>query len=475
MPEPPPRLPLTAYLRVSKRGDRDDGRFRSPQEQEERARQHAEAQGYAVGEVVADIDVSGAVHPRDRPGMSRVLEDVRAGRSGGIVAYSIDRLSRDPNHGDELVREVTAAGGIVAAPDMPADITSPTGEFQFGILLQVARLYRRTSGERFAAAADAAVRRGIPRGRVPFGYQQLPDRTIAPDPELVPLVRAIFEGRIQGDGWGTLAMRLSTETGHPWSRRGVAHVVGNPLYRTGRLTSGGVVSEVEAGAIVEDATWYAAQTPRRVRDGRTDRALSLLAGILRCGSCGRSLMFWRASSKQPGVAPRYRCNYPHCPDRVTVHAPTVEDLVVREAFAQDLRLVAKPQESPDLEPLEEALAAAERRWEQVQMPAAMDALGTDWVANVQARRGERDAAAAALGAARAEAGVPVDGGRAVVLGHVFDDLEPAQQRAALGWVFREVRVAKVPRLQPPALTFVVHATRPWGSLEYRPTGIESLA
>lgn len=463
--------PLTAYVRVSRRGDREDGRFRSPQEQEERARQHAEAQGYAVGEVVSDIDVSGAVHPQDRPGMARVLEEIRLGRSGGIVAYSLDRLSRDPGHGDWLVREVTGAGGVLATPDMPADITSPTGEFQFGILLQVARLYRRTAGERFTAAAEAAVRRGIPHGPVPFGYRQLPDRTIEPDPVTAPLVRAVFERRIRGDGWGAIGTWLSEQTGRSWSRRGVSHLIARDLYRTGRLSLGSVVSERNSGALVEEATWHAAQSPRAVRDGRTHQAKSLLAGLIRCGSCGRVLSHWRPTPSQKGRARRYRCVGLDCKDRVSVHGPAAEDMVVEEAFAVDLRLIARPQETVDLEPLEEALVKAERQYARMQEPEAMDALGDDWAVTARKFREARDEAAQALGEARAEAGIASAGGTVLRLGHIWDDLAPDQQREALRWTFESVRVQKVPRGQPPSLEFIVRASRPFGTLAYRPPDI----
>src|SRR4051794_1043550 len=117
--------PLICYVRVSRKGDREDAKFHSPKEQEERARAFARDREYAVGETVEDIDVSGGTHPEDRPGMARALDEIRAGRAGGLVAYSLDRLSRDPTHGDWLVREVTSHGGVVLAPDIPEDLSTP--------------------------------------------------------------------------------------------------------------------------------------------------------------------------------------------------------------------------------------------------------------------------------------------------------------------------------------------------------------
>lgn len=208
--------PLICYVRVSRKGDREDDRFHSPREQAERARSHAGSKGLAVGEVVEDIDVSGATQPRERPGMSYALEAIKSGKAGGLVAFSLDRVSRDPNHGDWLVREVTQAGGVITTADMPEDITSPTGEFTFGMLLAVARVYRRTAGARFQSAKERATRAGIAAGSVPLGYRKRPDRTLEPDPETAPLVVSLFEARAAGGSWTTLAQMLADGTGRTW-------------------------------------------------------------------------------------------------------------------------------------------------------------------------------------------------------------------------------------------------------------------
>jgi hypothetical protein len=146
-------------------------------------------------------------------------------------------------------------------------------------------------------------------------------------------------------------------------------------------------------------------------------------------------------------------------------------MVVERAFAEDLRLIAQPTETVDLTPLEEALTHAERRFEQVQSPEAMDALGDAWAATAKARRQERDDAARALGEARAESGVEPSGGTILRLGHIWDDLDPQQQREALHWTFERVTIRKVPRGQPPSLEYTVRATRPFGTLEMRPPEI----
>jgi site-specific DNA recombinase len=465
--------PLIAYVRVSRQGDREDGRFHSPTEQDERARAFAASKDLAVGATVQDIDVSGGVHPRDRPGMAHALEEIRAGRAGGLVAFTLDRLSRDPNHGDWLVREVTSHGGIVTTPDMPDSIDTPTGEFTFGMLLGVARLYRRTAAERLMSAKERATRSGILVSKhVPLGYTRDEQRRMVLDPETAPIVSELFERRIAGVSWQELTRFLDDRTDRTWSRSAVRHMLASPIYRTGRIEANGIVSEFEAGAIVDDGTWFAAQRPKSVSDGRTRKGKWLLSGLLRCDSCGRALTPWRPA-KGRGKARRYRCVQAGCEERVSVAAEAVEERVTAEAFAADLKLIARQPEAVDLTALEESLAMAESRLDQMLAPEAQDALGDAWPATAKQRREERDEAARVLGEARADAGVAGNGGKVLRLGHVWDDLDPIQQREALRWVFAEVRAAKVPAGQPPSLTFVQRATRPWGTLEFRPPEIET--
>ncbi len=471
---PPSGLPLIVYVRVSKRNE-EEGRQRSPEDQVSRATKFATDNGFPVGRTIQDLGVSGAIHPLERAGMAETLQEIEGGRAGGVVAFDMSRLSREPSHLEWLAAWMTKRDASMLWYGMPADPHSPIGELHIGLLAQIDRYQRRQSGERFKMAAEAAVLRGIPRGPVPTGYRQVEDRTIEPDPETAPLVREVYERRIRGEGWGKIALWLSEQTGRKWSRRGLSHMVANPLYRTGRLSSGGITSEVDSGVVVDEASWHAAQSPKLVRDGRTTRATCLLAGLLRCKGCGRVLIHWWPSkgvTRDSLRGRRYRCVGLDCPSKASVHGPIVEDLVVREAFAVDMKLIAQPQEAPDLAPLEEALTKSERRFAQSQTPEAMDALGEAWAATVKARRQERDEDAAALGAARTEAGVSSEGGQVLRLGHIWDDLTPDQQREALHWTFQEVQAAKVPRGHKPALTFVTHATRPYGSIEFRPPDIQ---
>jgi DNA invertase Pin-like site-specific DNA recombinase len=437
-------IPIGIYVRVSAKGDREDERFHSPREQAERAIALASAKGYVPGPVFQDINVSGGTAPQDRPQMARLLAAIDAGELAGIAAFSLDRLSREPAHGDALVKRVTKAGGVLLTPDIPDALDSPTGEFTFGMLLQVAKLYRSQARARFASAKERAILKGIPVGDTPLGYRLRPDRVMEVDPAEAAVVHRLYEMRSRGAGSTALAEvvdeylagteRPDRQGRKPYTPEGMRALIRNRLYATGRLTYGEFVSEVEAGAIVDEPLWHAAQaptpTPRRPRtEGRW-----LLTGLLRCAGCGSNLKPSTTRSYR-----NYRCANRLCASKACVSASRIEAWAVHWTLAVEHELVARS-ETPDLSALQEELAIAERRLAQVMADGAADDLGELWAPEVRRRREARDAAATALGEAQAAAGLA--SALEFQIGDVWDDLGPLDRRAAIQLFWKEIRVGR---------------------------------
>lgn len=441
--------PIGIYVRVSRKGDREDDRFHSPKEQAERATSLVRAKGFTAGPVFEDIDVSGATAPAERPAMGALLDEIKAGRLGGIAAFSLDRLSREPAHGDALVRQVTKDGGVILTPDIPDAIDSPTGEFTFGMLLQVAKLYRSQAGARFQSAKERAIKAGIPVGSVPVGYRARPDRTIEPDPETAPVVRELYELRAKGTGYTPLVELLDAATGRKWSRQAVARILRNRIYATGRLEYGELVSDVATEPLVDEPLWHAVQAVETLPRASRSEGAWLLTGLVKCAACGNAMAPWAGAKRRrrdprrgkmdwvEQKAPRrYRCVNRACPDRASVDAPRLERYVVLRSMALGDELATRA-EAPDLGALETDVATAEKRLGQVMAPEARDALGELWAADVKARREERDAALARLGEARQAAGV---GGRELRLGEEWERLSAEDRRAAMALYWKAIRV-----------------------------------
>lgn len=401
-----PRRPIGLYVRVSSRAGRDDERFHSPREQEDRARGLCHARGLEPGPVYADIDVSGATPPRDRPGMARLMEAIEAGDLGGVAAYSLDRLSREPSHGDDLVRAITQSGGVILTPDIPDALDTPTGEFTFGMLLQVAKLYRSQAGARFDTAKAGAIARGIPvTNRDAVGYRRGDDRRYHPHPDEAPHVRQVFELRARGAGPTECAEYLeahgvtTSQGSTTWTRAAIQSLIRSRTY-LGEIRSGPHVNPAAHEPLVDEPLWLAAQRPTPAPHRRPSRGGYLLSGILRCAAC-RYTMQGTTTSRGKRI---YRCTRRHstglCPSPARVGADDVEARVTHE-LRSGTRILHDVGDAPDTTHLEDALRTAQARLDQVMTDEARDALGDMWAPDVKARREARDDAARALGEARA--------------------------------------------------------------------------
>lgn len=172
---------------------------------------------------------------------------------------------------------------------------------------------------------------------------------------------------------------------------------------------GDLTSDFKAGAIVDLATWTAAQRPKWTRDERSASGKLLLTGLLKCATCGNRLRPWNPSAKEraKGTKTRYRCTNERCSDRPTIQTPLADELVTLAAFDRSTRW--KTQESPEsaLSPLVDALALAQSRLDQALLPEVQDAAGDAWASMVKERRLQVEVAATALGQARSQAGLGV--------------------------------------------------------------------
>ena len=99
------QLRTIVYSRVSTDAQERDGT--SLDTQERASQEYVEANGWTLVESIRD-SVSGS--SLDRPGIERLRFLLRQGSVDMIVAYAVDRLSRNQNHIGVLFDEVEQAG-----------------------------------------------------------------------------------------------------------------------------------------------------------------------------------------------------------------------------------------------------------------------------------------------------------------------------------------------------------------------------
>jgi len=133
------------YLRVST--DPQESRNQLPG-----CRQLAAARGLDVVEIYADEGVSGDA--RKRPALERALLDAHAGRFQVLVAWSVDRLSRDGATGLlKLLERLDAAGvAFITAQEPYLDSAGPFRDVVLALLGTFARMEKARLLERLRAA-----------------------------------------------------------------------------------------------------------------------------------------------------------------------------------------------------------------------------------------------------------------------------------------------------------------------------------
>ena len=355
----------------------------------------AEREGVELAPEIVERGVSGSKSWRERE-LGKAVEACERGRAAGIVVAWQDRLSRENGLATAEVWQALERAGVrfVAVGD---GIDTATGDHEllFSIKAAIARDQWKRYRTNWLNARRNAIERGVhPSTYVAVGYRrnQVEPRVTGAaragmsreerwaDPvvgQLVPSeqaehVRALFALRGAGGSWSECAQlmesrRVPNRKGEPfWLLSAVQAIIRNPVYRgeaylrSQGKQAGDFVNPDAHEPIVDALLWRKAQPqqgkPRRSSEG------ALLAGILRCASCGRKLS---PSGHYYRCRPRMVTG-PACPAPASVPTVEVEALVTRGFFDWLAYRPVAPA-PPDLAPFEQAVALAkadEAKWKE---------------------------------------------------------------------------------------------------------------
>jgi site-specific DNA recombinase len=288
-------------------------------------RESAARFGYQVLEEIVDEGISGAT--MDRPGLQRMRALVRERAAEVVLAYDVDRISRELVHLLILKPEIERHARLEFVLAKFED--SPTGRMFFGIRGVIAQYDREHLLERTLRGRREKARAGhIVGGRIPYGYSYLGRAAgergrYVINQEQAEVVRQIFDWAGQGASIREIARRLNASGTAPsraerWGKSSVARILASELYaglaHYNRRKRDGTVLRMRpesdwialaVPAIVDRASWLRVaarlQENRRMQIGRPSRRY-LLRGLLYC-ACGKRM------SGEPGHgSPAYRCS-----------------------------------------------------------------------------------------------------------------------------------------------------------------------
>ena len=290
-------LPCAIYTRKSSEEGLEQG-FNSLDAQREACEAFIlsqKAQGWKATGVYDDGGYSGG--NVERPGLQRLLADIKAKRVRVIVVYKVDRLTRSLADFAKLVELFDAHGVSFVSVTQQFNTTSSMGRLTLNVLLSFAQFEREVTGERIRDKIAASKRKGMWMGGfAPLGYVPH-ERTLAIDEPQAIRVREIFQryldlgsvwtlqAELQKRGWTTpVRQGRRPGGGRPFSRGHLYRILANPIY-IGRIAHKGQSHPGLHQPIIDFDVWHRVQAQlarnAQVASERSTAAEpSLLAGLV---------------------------------------------------------------------------------------------------------------------------------------------------------------------------------------------------
>lgn len=306
-----------AYIRVST----DDQVEYSPDSQLKLLRDYAKKNDYILPDefIFQDDGISGR-KAKNRPQFMKMIATAKTKPKpfDVILVWKFSRFARNREDSVVFKSMLRKQCGIDVI-----SISEPIGEDKTAILMEA---FFEAMDEYYSVNLSEEVKRGMlekaSRGEIvtppSFGYT-VENGTYVPHPDEAPVVRRIFESYLAGTGLRRIALSLAadgirTKRGNLPDNRFVDYILSNPVY-IGKIrwSKGGrnskdryrdpasaenvLIIDGKHEPIIDPATWNAVQekiaaTKKAYRRyQRTEEpAVFMLKGLVRCGSCGATLV-----------------------------------------------------------------------------------------------------------------------------------------------------------------------------------------
>ena len=306
------------YIRVSTTEQAEEGC--SVGEQEARLRSYCSAMGFTINAVHVDPGYSGAT--LDRPGISQVIKDVRAGYVKKVIVWKLDRLSRSQKDVLILLEDVFLENGCNFISIMESfDTSTPFGRCMVGILAAFAQMERENIKIRTMMGKQACLKEGrYFSGRAPIGYQY----EMQTNGKLALIVDAYTSKAVQdmyrlyaaGKSVSAVAKHTKETYGlypsidnHAAAGQ-ISRVMRNPVYM-GKVRMKEEWYDGKHEPLVDADIWNRVNERLSQNQQAFKRSYGnsdgLLCGILFCGDCGARMSIRSWKKKSGGKVRKYIC------------------------------------------------------------------------------------------------------------------------------------------------------------------------
>lgn len=166
-------MKVIGYVRVSTEEQSAEGVSLAAQE----AKIRAYAALYDLDLIEVIIDAGQSAKSLKRPGLTRALGLLKAGKAGGMVIAKLDRLSRNVSDFNSLIEGYFGekAGKQLMSVADSIDTRTAAGRLVLNVLMSVSQWEREAIGERTKDALAYKKSMGERVGKVPFGFDLASD------------------------------------------------------------------------------------------------------------------------------------------------------------------------------------------------------------------------------------------------------------------------------------------------------------
>ena len=333
------------YCRLSKDDDLQ-GESASIANQRDMLEQYCEKQGWEVVAVYQDDGFTGL--NMERPDLKRMLKAIERRQINLVITKDLSRLGRNYLQTGYLIEDFFPRNGVryIAMNDGIDTMRENNDIAPFKNILN--EMYSKDISKKVHSSYLLKAQKGEFTGCVaPFGYRKDPDNKnhLLVDEETAPIVRQLFAWALEGHGPNFIRRRLEEQkmpcptwwnrqrglrnTFTKWEKQDpekgryiwdftvIKDILTNPVY-TGAIASqkkeyrfkigtigekkpeDWIVVEGQHQPIVDRSSFEIVQEKLRSRQRpRQNGEVSLFAGLLKCGECGKSLTIRATNAKRP--------------------------------------------------------------------------------------------------------------------------------------------------------------------------------
>jgi DNA invertase Pin-like site-specific DNA recombinase len=299
--------------------------------------EYCKLKGHEVAGVYRDDDRSGFKGVQ-RQDFERLLTDAAAGAGEVIVAWKLDRISRNRTDWNRVIDLTEQAGIALASVNESIDTSTPSGRALRDIIAVLTRMESENISLRVSRAALERARAGLPLGggARPFGYAADKVTVVASEAELI---REAARRVVAGESLRSIARDfntrgLHTAKGRRFTAPNLGAMLTSPRLIGRRVYKGTEVADGRWPAILDVAVFEQVRSildnpARRTQIGRPPTYL-LVGGLARCSEHGTPLQ-----SRTRSDGRRYACD---SGDReagrvhLTVAADPLEQLVTQRVL-----------------------------------------------------------------------------------------------------------------------------------------------